>query len=228
MRAFELLEDRQLGHVVNAANKARASLSNEADDAIEHWQAMNWETGELAKAHGDVDSALIKEINSAFQPVRAELKKQFGDTIPLSRGEQLHNKYSQDRVLYSWTYDPIVAKQFSGQGKEYATLSNEQIQQLVNRYNSTGYVQVFNKKLKRNKRDPMYFDIYDKGNNFVTDGDNIEEYIVDENNYRKERNAQLAKNGKVYTEEIPIDNIVWVTNQLGSKEFIVAQAPKRS
>lgn len=226
MRIVELLEDRKLGHVVNAAMKAHKTLSNDAHHAIDRWQAMNWETGELAKAHGS-NSELYAEIQNAFQPVRDILKSKFGDTIPLSRGESFGNEYSKDRALYSWTYSPEIAADFGGKQKEYKVLTNQEVRQAVDKYNQTGFVNVLGFKLKQIK-DEKYFNIYDRNNQHITDGDDVVDFITSENNDRKEANERNTKRGTVYTQEMPIDKIVWVTNELGSQEFIVAQAPDRS
>ena len=71
MRYHELIVERkntELGKVIAAAIKAKASLSTQARDAIENWTSTNWDTGALEMAYRS-NAPLAHEISQAFEPV---------------------------------------------------------------------------------------------------------------------------------------------------------------
>ena len=207
--------------------KAYANLSSAARYAIDSWEAANWHTGSLAK-HIEANDDIAQEIETAFQPVRDSIP---GDTIMLYRGIIPIQNYDdwKNRTLESWTSDKRVAEYFAGlryrqTSKErhlYKILSNNEIDDIVRKYEKTGFVRFNNQYYLRNKENPKYYHIYDKDKQYLTDGDDLREHIEDEMSWRKEYNAEKLGQAQVFAEPIDKNKIVWITNNLNSKEFIV-------
>lgn len=226
---FKTDESRKLGHVINAAKKAVNSLSYDARRAVKEWQSSNWDTGTLQRSHINKDE-IFQEIEAAFAPVKATLKAMFGDTIRLHRGQRTFKdgEYSSDeRPLFSFSFDEQVAKDFA-HGKLDRESSQEEIDDAVERYERTGFTTFRGKKFKKNTTYPNFFDIYDKRNNYITDGDDIRKTLTSMAADATDYNSERRERGKVYTIDVPIDKIFWVTNDLGSKEFIVALNPLKN
>lgn len=232
MRIDELIpllespESQKLGHVINAANKASKSLSYDAKKAIEDWQYANWDRSKMQQSYHDKDG-LFHEIQQAFEPVKSVLKQLFGDTIRLHRGQR-HIKdedKSQNRPLFSFSFDEQVAKDFA-HGKLDKESSEEDIDAAVKQFERTGFTTFRGQKFKKTDN-PKYYNIYDRRNDFVTDGvvaqlrDDLAKIAQHATSYNDERRAR----GSVHTIDVPIDKIFWVTNDLNSKEFIVALNP---
>lgn len=224
MRIIEILTESK---AISLAMKAYANLSSAARYAIDSWEAANWHTGSLAK-HIEANDDIAQEIETAFQPVRDSIP---GDTIMLYRGIIPIQNYDdwKNRTLESWTSDKRVAEYFAGlryrqTSKErhlYKILSNNEIDDIVRKYEKTGYVRFNNLYFLRNKENPKYYDIYDKDKQYLTDGDDLREHIEDEMSWRKEFNAEKLGQAQVFAEPIDKNKIVWITNNLNSKEFIV-------
>lgn len=224
MRIIEILTESK---AISLAMKAYANLSSAARYAIDSWEAANWHTGNLAK-HIEANDDIAQEIETAFQPVRDSIP---GDTIMLYRGIIPIRNYDdwKNRTLESWTSDKRVAEYFAGlryrqTSKErylYKILSNNEIDDIVRKYEKTGFVRFNNQYFLRNKENPKYYDIYDKDKQYLTDGDDLREHIEDEMSWRKEYNAEKLGQAQVFAEPIDKNKIVWITNNLNSKEFIV-------
>ena len=224
MRIIEILTESK---TISLAMKAYANLSGAARYAIDSWEAANWHTGNLAK-HIEADDDIAHEIETAFKPVRDSIP---GDTIMLYRGiiPNENFDYWKNRNLESWTSDKRVAEYFAGlryrqTSKErhlYKTLSSNEIDDIVRKYERTGYVKFNNQYFLRNKENPKYYDIYDKDKQYITDGDDLRQHIEDEMNWRKEYNTKKIEQAQVFAEPIDKNKIVWITNNLNSKEFIV-------
>lgn len=224
MRIIEILTESK---AISLAMKAYANLSSAARYAIDSWEAANWHTGSLAK-HIEANDDIAQEIETAFQPVRDSIP---GDTIMLYRGIIPIQNYDdwKNRTLESWTSDKRVAEYFAGlryrqTSKErylYKILSNNEIDDIVRKYEKTGFVRFNNQYFLRNKENPKYYDIYDKDKQYLTDGDDLREHIEDEMSWRKEYNAEKLGQAQVFAEPIDKNKIVWITNNLNSKEFIV-------
>ena len=223
---LESTESRKLGHVINAANKAKKSLSYDAAKAIEDWQYANWDRSKMQQSYSDKDG-LFHEIKLAFDPVKEILHKMFGDTITLHRGQRnfKDSEMTPNRQLFSFSFDEQVAKDFA-YGKLDKESSADDIDAAVQQYERTGFTTFRGQKFKKSNH-PKYYNIYDRHNNFVTDGvvadlrKDLEEIASHATSYNDDRRSK----GSVHTVEVPIDKIFWVTNDLNSKEFIVALNP---
>jgi hypothetical protein len=225
MRYTEIILEAQ---EIDLAIKAAKSLSYEAEEAIYAWESMNWHTGPLEQAF-KTNSPLAAEIETAFEPVRVYLRQKYGDTINLYRGmvKKYNGKIYPDRVLSSWTSDKKVAEHFAGlrttrwKSLLYPEYTDAQVEDAIKTYNSTGFVSFAGKKYVRDKNDPQYFSMYDRRNEYITGSDNIEYWLRSDNAERRESNQAKLDNAILLNEDIPVDRIVWLTNSLNSKEFIV-------
>jgi hypothetical protein len=209
------------------AKKLKPTLSRDAERALNSWEAMNWDKGDLSK-HFEQGTDVAKEISAKFEPVQQAMKKRYGDTIKLYRGIDNGRGVRSDRQLFSWTSDPKVALNFAGVDKQFIDKevnvpSDEEVQAAIERYNTTGFTKFLNYKYKQNKNNPEYYDIYrGRYNTYQTDGDNIEREIKDQQNYLTDY-AKRAKEvpGRVVEKEIPVDDVVWVLMGGNAQEYII-------
>lgn len=227
MRLYELLtENKQIA----LAKKAYASLSFEAKDAIDSWESSNWIGGPLEK-HIVANDAVAQEIDRAFQPVRDSIP---GNTVRLYRGirtrDEEHNRHLKYRVLESWTSDRRVAEYFAnlrtdqdetGDSKLYDVPSINDVKKAIAQYKAKGYVKFANRYYLRNKKHPQYYNIYNRYKAFITDGDNIERELMDLYNDAIQYNKEINDEGQVLERNVDKNKIVWITNNLNSKEYIV-------
>lgn len=231
MRYNELSEDIAIG----PSKRAWASLSDEAKYAIESWESVNWTGGPLEK-HIKANDEIAQEIHRAVQPVIAAIGAK---TIRLYRGEQKSDWDSSQKYLESWTSDPNVAASFAGlqtpNGRKLIKepITDEQIEKAMAQLRKTGFVRFRHQKFVLNKKvdwkDPQYngmldgpiYNIYDKDNQFVTDTDDPEYHWREDKEWIDKQNAKVLNKGYVREEDISVDRIIWVTNNLNSKEYIV-------
>ena len=68
----------------------------------------------------------------------------------------------------------------------------------------------------------FYYEIYDRDGEMLTDGDDLAQQFREDQQYYQEliskRDARLAK---VVKAEIPIEDIIWITDRAGQSEFIL-------
>lgn len=216
---------KDFAQVVKATMKAAQGLSDEAKIAISTWQSSNWHLNAMQRDHTETGgTGVFGEIYAAFGPVRQLINQLYGQTIELHRGIKMDGRsiHIDDRTMFSWTLDLDTANSFAGfgRGKKSETLTPEQIDALVDRYNKTGYVFALGYQLIRNKYSPEYFNIW-KNRQSVTDGDDIKKFITGVNNDRLEWNNRGNEKGRVTTKAIPVESLVWMAHELGSAEFIV-------
>lgn len=225
MRYTELLEKSGGDIIIGLAKKAYSSLSHDAKKAIDDWETMNWTSGSLVQ-HIKANDDIAQEIEKAFEPVRNALPPK----ITLYRGVRLESGHSewQNAYLESWTSDRRVAELFAGlrvgdslKSTLYDIKTDEEIAKAIDQYEKTGFLKFDNHYYVRNKEYPEYYDIYDKNKNYITDGDNLERDLTRDNEEKKKLNSEKLEGSKVFEEEIDRDRIVWITNSLGSKEYIV-------
>lgn len=207
--------------------KAWNTLSYDAKDAINKWESMNWAGGPLEKAFA-TNSTLAQEIENAFAPVRATLPQK----VKLYRGLWVKGHYAnQDhsgRVLESWTEQPKVAEHFAGRRNEWFKpiikneLTDKEIDELVARYNRTGFVKWNRYRLMRSRTNPNYFNIW-FDNELQTDGDHdrVREFFTSELEWQKKWNTDVLSRGKIIEEMIDRNAVVWLTHNLKSAEYIV-------
>ena len=218
---------------INLSIKAFKTLSLDARDAIESWETVNWAGGELEKAI-ETNNKISKEIAQAFEPVREYLHKKYGDTIKLYRGVRTgqNDHFDPRRVLYSWTNEKKTAEIFAGYRNGYGRdlrrneiLSDNDIEKLYQKYQRDGFLKFRHHIYKKNDKhpelnNPDYYDIYTLSRSYVTDGDDLRDSLRSDRDWDIETNKKFEKS-KIIEKNIPIDHIVWVTNNLNSKEFIV-------
>jgi hypothetical protein len=210
---------------VGMAKKAWNSLSYEAKSAIEDWESMNWNNGPLVR-HIKANDAVAQEIERAFQPIRDSFKTK---TIKLYRGVQLDGEFDQDsKYLYSWTLKRKEAEYFAGRASRSGRirynepLTDTEIAALYKQFASTGYIKYRQNKYVRSRSNPKYYNIY-SGREMVTDGNFPEDFmetLKNDQEWDTSRKEKYTK-GIVLERDIPVDKIVWISNNLGSLEFIV-------
>jgi hypothetical protein len=221
---------KAFGSVVVLAKRAYEGLSPQAKNAVDSWN-VNWHTGQLEQAF-QVGSDLAKEVEHAFKPVREKLRSIYGDTVPLYRGEKAGGADSSPgRKLFSWSPLFKLAQNFAANSIRGipAPIADEAIQRAVEQYERTGFVSFGGKKFKRNKEMPEYYDIYDRDNNMITDGDDLAEDLRSSKEYRNEMIAEMKAKGDVYAAEVPIDDLVWIPlgANLSQPEIIARYNPRQ-
>lgn len=232
MRLTQFIEAPEIG----ASIKANKTLSSDAKDIIDRWESVNWTTGPLELGIRANDP-IVKEIYNAFNLVRDLLYKKYGNTVTLYRGLRDTNDKTPDpeRQLYSWTSSRKVAGVFAGRGNKQTgreediyqrPITDEEIQAALIRYEKTGFTSFRGRKFKINKELPKYYDMYDRNNNYITDGDDLLQDLKYEQKELDRYNANIKNLGQVIQKEIPINDIIWITNSANSKEFIVKNHPK--
>ena len=242
MRYFELFErfsefsvdSLGLGDVIRRADQSLSGLAERAIDAFvgipHNGIEMGLEGGIMAEYRledafspnpSEKGKQVKADITRAFAPVKAALKQKFGNTVKLYRRQA--DKRAVDRHTLSWTIDPEVAKQFAGVGKLVKPLSDAEIKQYLQTYQSIGKVKVGRYEYIRTD-DPEYYDIYQNGE-LITDGDDLEAELKQRQTDQQELLAQQQQKLKTIIEaDIDIDSIIWVTNRANQSEFIVRNA----
>jgi hypothetical protein len=227
MRLFEIIiESKQIA----LAKKAYALLSLDAKHAIDSWETSNWIGGPLEK-HVKANDEIAQEIERAFKPVRDSIP---GNTVKLYRGvqnqDEEHNQHLKNRILESWSSERSVAEYFAGlrtqQTKNGRSLMKQiptaqEIDQAVAQYNAKGYLNFRGKYYLRNKDNPGLYNIYDRNKQYVTDGDDIRNDLTYWLKDDEKWNEKKKKKSTVIEKDINKNQIIWITNNLNSKEYIV-------
>lgn len=219
MRLYHLTENKDYA----MAKKLFASLSQEAQDALSAWEWSNWDQGDLSKAFEN-NSDIAQEIITVFEPVRDAMRIKYGNTILLYRGiNQYERPIRSSRQLFSWTSSRDIARHFAGEDRRYDHLKpipDNAVEQAIANFRRRGFVTFINHKYMTNKHNPKYYEIYDRHGQHITDGDDIERELWDEQN---SYNAAISKksSGRVVSREVPVDNIVWVLMGGNANEYIV-------
>lgn len=176
-----------------------------------------------------------KAIESAFSPVRQKIRDVYGNSVRLFRSEAAMrdsglSEEDKARTLFSYTLDPYYAGHHAA-GSLAALRANvpteDAIQGLLKEYAENGKVVIDfgigKHTLVRSKDDPDLADIYD-GEEYITDTE-PEEFIRSEAKDLAEKIEKRDKAlEKVVARDIPVDDIVWVTNRGNQHEFVVRQA----
>lgn len=171
-------------------------------------------------------------LQKAFAPVRRALQAKFGDRITLYRAQAHVRQPAPTRTTLSWTSDPRVAAYFAGidpRLMKIKPISDQDIQQALDTYTKTGRVKWLGKTYQRtdtatndSNLDEFYYEIYDRDGEMLTDGDDLSQQFREDQQYYQEliskRDARLAK---VVKAEIPIGDIIWITDRAGQSEFIL-------
>jgi hypothetical protein len=232
MRYTEIIQERQekntsLALVMSAAKKAKDQLSYEAKDAIQHWQSSGWDTGPLEKSFR-ANNEISEEITETGQLIRDALQSAFGSTITLYRGQRNYEQHelTANRILFSWTSDSRVATAFAHNEKLTREISDEEIKQAIDQYDRLGWCKFGTYRYKKINDAPGYYMIYG-GRQVITDGDEatMEEDFKRDQAERAAYNKRVKEKGQVIKADVPVDLVVWVTNDLNCKEFIVKLNP---
>ena len=232
MRLFELFEEtKTFGSIVPFAIEAYSKLSPQAKNAVDSWN-VNWSTGPLEKAFQSKNN-IAQEISAAFEPVKEKLRSIYGDRIPLYRGEKNISKpgSAESRLLFSWTPDKQIAINFAtnsprGVPKE---IDDSAIKSAIDRYNKTGFTTFSQYKFIRSKDDPDFYNIYDRNNQSITDGDDLEEMLKSMQKDRLDRINSMQSDTKIHHTNVPIDSIVWIPlgGNLHHPEYIATYNPRK-
>lgn len=171
------------------------------------------------------------QLHQTFTPVREFLQNKFGNTIKLYRGqENIDNKHS--RSTLSWTSDPRVAAFFVGiepWEMKLNPITDKNISIALMKYHSTGKLEWYGKQYVRTNIatentnvDEYYYDIYDSSGDMITDGNDIEEELISYKEYLLELiKKREYKKSLIITANIPINDIIWITDRAGQSEFIL-------
>jgi hypothetical protein len=225
MRYREIFEKAPISNVFGLAKKAYSTLSREAQSAIDLWETVNWTEGDLVN-HIKANDEIAQEIEAAFAPVRASLPPK----VSLYRGIIKDGSYTawQKGILESWSSDRRVAEHFagmrtSGSWRELLkpVKSEEEIDQLVSKYEESGFLKIDGRYYVRNREHPEYYNIYNSKKSFITDGDDLKKDLLSDQKWALEYNQKILDKAEVFSSEIDRNRIVWITNSGNSKEFIV-------
>ena len=233
MRYYELFEDAIPSSVFAAAKRAQKTLSFYANQAIDKWETSNWIGGDLEEHFSTMDD-IAQEIITAFEPVRLLLPA-FSSLYRGVRPDNTYQKWEQ-KILESWSSDRRVAEHFAGlravkgYGRDVTfpsllkpVMSADLINHYVGQYERTGFVKVGRRSYVRSKENPRYYQIFN-GHENITDGDNLRRDLERDAEWATEVNQELLERGKVFEEEIPRNRVIWLTNSVNCKEFIVMKA----
>lgn len=257
--SFADISVEKLG-IDSVVKQADANLAYPASDAIDAFVGVPHDAITKGYSFGIMQSKRLEDayssspspqgaeirqqLENAFAPVKAVLKKKFGDTITLYRGQGELTQNNPQRSTLSWTSDPRVAAWFAGIDPRLMKLkpiTDDKIQTALKTYYDTGEVVFLGKKYVRTdvavgslplypslypSKNEFYYDIFDRDGEHLTDGDNLEADFKSEQSYRQEiinKRDGLLK--KVVKAEIPIDDIIWITDRAGQSEFILHNKP---
>lgn len=197
-----------------------------------------------AAARGE-NPKLADAIEKAFTPVREALRATFGNTVRLYRKQSkvepredgtIVMGFPEDghRAILSWTVEPKVAEAFSGARKDMRVYSEEEIAAFEKEHAETGKVKIGRHEFRETNNYTKFdgtpgssINFYD-GEEMVTDTGSIREYVEGENEWAREHNeTQALKRAGIVTAEVPLEQVMWVTDRAGQEEFIVRNSPTR-
>lgn len=228
MRLIQLLENKDYA----LSKKLFDTLSRDAQRMINSWEWAQWQSGELTTAF-EKNSDIAKEIYTIGQPIRDQIRAREGDTIKLYRGldeNATPDRLRADRALYSWTSSEKIAAHFAGKRaneRNVQPITDKEINDALKRYEETGFTTFKGKKYKQNKNSPQYYDIYNRYNNYITDGDNLEREFKSVQEFYADvikRDSEVP--GRIVEKEIPVEDIIWVLMGGNANEYIAKGHPE--
>lgn len=159
-----------------------------------------------------------KELDEAFAPLREELRSIYGDKITLYRVQG--EVGGKTRNVLSWTLDNTFADRYAGVLKEKPQFAENEIAAFEKEFNEKGVVKIGRYSLEKGD---FGIEIMDPSvGGFVTDTPSVREFVESINTERKELAEKNKKNKeKIITMDIPLDDIIWVTDRFNQKEFLV-------
>lgn len=171
-----------------------------------------------------------KEIEHAFEPVRAKLKDMLGDSIILYRLQYPIEDGKKERNYLSWTSDSKFVDDYAGVSRRNTKLISEaDIVKAEKEFEQNGEVKIpttdYTLKLEhlvaRTGKNVDYIMIY-QGNEDITDTDSVRKFIEGINKDRAEFDAEnQKKREKIITANVSLDDVIWVSDRAGQSEFIV-------
>jgi hypothetical protein len=228
----------KFGRVFAAAIRAHDSLSHDAQYMLSGWN-INWHTSDFARwDNGTEKSAQLRhEVKEAFKPVRDVLRREFGDTVRLYRGQKEidDDQVVDGRQLFSWSPDAGIASEYAHGRALPPEITDKQIAEQLESYRRSGVAKLGRSKFVRTPipdgyepDGPDYYYIYE-GREMITDGDDLEEHFRTEQADRQEWIDELKSRGRVHAVDIPVDDVVWIPvgPNLAQPELITTHNPLR-
>lgn len=246
---FQLLNE-VAAREVNLAQRLKKQLSSDARRAIDAWEMSNWVNGDLSTAYNQKDQ-IYQEIERAAETIRQVIKSREGDAITLYRGIQQSGDDSgrhANRPIYSWTTRPKIAAVFAGLGtmgsekkvklnrdlrttNEFLlSLTDAEAKQIQDTVIKNGKAKWKNLYFIPSPHHDEYTDILRKINgrfSHMADEkhNDIARWLITTREEEKQFAQEVKDRGKdtgiVVKKQIPVDDIVWVLNAMGSMEYIV-------
>lgn len=234
-------------------NKADSELNDEAAEAIDRFVGVqsgaidrgDWGGVMLSRQLEDAYSAtpsprgkeIRRQLESAFSPVLAELRSRFGDHITLYRAQGPVGNDAPTRHTLSWTSDPRVAAWMAGVDPrlmKVKPITDDEIQSALVSYSKDGKVRFRGKTYVQTTTptndpgsDEFYYEIYDRDGEMLTDGDDLRsQFLEDQRWYQELIDKRNKKLENVIKAEIPVDDIIWITDRAGQSEFILHNRPE--
>jgi len=186
-------------------------------------------------------SIIAQQLEQAMIPVRNELQKIFGPTIPLYRGQREVPVGSKTRNVLSWTLWREVAEEFvSMNNVRRKRITDAEIEKSVQEFKQKRQV-VFRGQLYRSdpefpdqsilsryvgKADTDDVNTSEDEAGFALKGEPIEEVLRailkdKQTYYESVYQENLKKAHQVQFQNVPLDRIAWATDRAGQLEFIL-------
>lgn len=165
------------------------------------------------------------QIEDSFEPIKARLKEQ-GETIRLYRFEQT-GKDAKKRNVLSWSSDLRFVKEHAGLYPKGKIFSESDIVRMEKELDVTGRVQInedtYLETIPAKGKIPEHIGIYsERSGGFVTDTESVRHFLSSRNKDELDvRQRNLDKSESIYMADIPVEDVVWITNRAGQSEFIV-------
>ena len=206
-------------------------LSRDADE-IDRFGIMDASAIEEAFAPSPKPrgAKVAEQLEAAFAPVRERLRATFGDTVLLFRFQAPLTGNEAPRNVLSWTKNRTFAERLAGATRDNAALSDEVIDAAVAEFAEKGEVKV-GRFTYRTDEEFGGTDIFDDRMGHITGIDPgpeaLRKSLVGERDEILEGNAEKQRlRDKVAEAEIPLDDVVWVTDRAGQQEYIVRSVSK--
>jgi hypothetical protein len=233
-------------------DQAESTLPLEASNALDYFIGVTpkaksrgeWggimQSQRLEDAYSSIPSkqgnVVKQQLTAAFEPIKAALRKKFGDVITLYRGQGSVDSASTPRHTLSWTSDQRVAAHFAGvEGWEMRLkpITDQDIDAALKQYHANGKIKWHGNTYVRTDittddptLDKFYYEIFDKSGDMITDGDNIEQqFRDDQTDYQELIDKRNKKLSQIIKAKIPLDDIIWITDRAGQSEFILHNRP---
>ena len=241
-------DEAKLFSVIDAADRA---LSGSAADAITAFIAhpvdTTYDTGVMDARPLEralrANDAVAKELARAVEPVKEELRRQFGDFITLYRVQREVEAREEgvtrvgfdegERAALSWSSDPSFANYYAGVRPTKPLFTEKEIVAAEKEHAEKGEVKIpgghtlrgLNHFTGLDGKPQTSIDLY-SGDEFVTDTDSVRAYMEDLNRWRTEDAETMRKRGEaIVRAQISVDDIIWVSDRAGQSEFIVNNLP---